>query len=88
MGIHLGLTGLRGATMPILGWIANYYLQWGSFVISLSLALSSFVLFRRMALAERAAASLAAAAAVTPAVAPVGPAITSGSRPENPIKLV
>jgi hypothetical protein len=88
MGIHLGLTGLRGATMPILGWIANYYLQWGSFMISLSLALSSFVLFRRMALAERAAAAPAAAAAVTPAVAPVGPAITSGSRPVNPIKSV
>ena len=56
MGIHLGLTGLRGATMPILGWLANQYLHWGSFAISLGLALSSFVLFRRMARTEGAAA--------------------------------
>jgi hypothetical protein len=53
MGIHLGLTGLRGLTMPALGWLANHYLHWGSFVISLSLVLTSFVLFRRMAAAER-----------------------------------
>jgi hypothetical protein len=49
MGIHVALTGLRGLIMPLLGWWANYYLDWGSFAIALALALASLVMFRRQA---------------------------------------
>lgn len=87
MGIHLGLTGLRGATMPVLGWLANHYLHWGSFVISLSLALSSFVLFRRMALAERASTPVPVPDDSPAAAVAIGPGfIASGSPVANPIK--
>ena len=53
MGIHVALTGLRGLLMPLLGWVANYYLGWGSFAIAMALALTAHVLFRRMAAADR-----------------------------------
>ena len=49
MGIHVALTGLRGLLMPLLGWVANYYLGWGSFVIALTFAVIAHLMFRRMA---------------------------------------
>jgi hypothetical protein len=53
MGIHVGLTGLRGLLMPLLGWVAYYCLGWGSFGIALGFAVIAHVMFRGMAAADR-----------------------------------
>ena len=52
MGIHVALTGLRGLVMPLLGWAAYYYLDWGMFAIAFGFAGASHVLFRRLAAAD------------------------------------
>jgi hypothetical protein len=52
MSIHVALTGLRGLTMPVLGWVAHRYLGWASFGIALALATAAVVLFHRMAVAD------------------------------------
>ena len=52
MGIHVALTGLRGLVMPLLGWAAYYWLDWGMFGIAFGLAGVSLVLFRRLAVAD------------------------------------
>jgi hypothetical protein len=49
MGIHVGLTGVRGLIMPLLGSLANRYLDWGSFAIAVGMSAVSWLMFRQMA---------------------------------------
>lgn len=48
LGIHIGLTGLRGLIMPIVGLTVHHFIGWGSFVVAGLLALTSHIMFRRL----------------------------------------
>lgn len=52
MGIHVGLTGLRGLVIPPLGTLTNHLIGNLSFLVALGLSLVAFVLFWRMAREE------------------------------------
>lgn len=54
MGIHVGLTGLRGLVMPLIAWaisaqLGKFGLDWCAFVVAVGLAGASHVMFRKMA---------------------------------------
>lgn len=53
MGIHVSLTGLRGLIFPTVGILLWRWIGWGVWLVALSLAISSFLMFRRMARYER-----------------------------------
>ncbi|MFH1747208.1 MAG: hypothetical protein ABIG44_09220 [Planctomycetota bacterium] len=53
MGIHVGLTGIRGLTMPLLAWAVSQYLLWASFGLPLLSATVAHIMFRRMAAADQ-----------------------------------
>jgi hypothetical protein len=72
MGIHVALTGVRGIIMLFLGWLANQYLGWASFLIALALALTAMFMFRRMAFVDRSAAALVAVDAGSENGVPLG----------------
>lgn len=48
MGIHVGLTGVRGLTMPLLGLCMQWLLGYGALLIAVALGLVAHVLFHRM----------------------------------------
>lgn len=54
MGIHVGLTGLRGLIMPPIGWVLYYYLGGAWVAFALLLAVISYIMFRRLALIDAA----------------------------------
>jgi len=49
MGIHVGLTGLRGLVMPLVGLAATQVFGYGAMVCAVGLALAGHILFRRLA---------------------------------------
>jgi len=64
MGIHVGLTGVRGLIMPLLGLLAGRAFGYGALLIAVGLGLVAHALFRRMlAGSERPAAGQPGAAA-------------------------
>ncbi len=52
MGIHVGLTGLRGLLMPLVGLLAYEYCGWVALVIGLAFAVVAHGMFRRMAMPD------------------------------------
>jgi hypothetical protein len=57
MGIHVGLTGVRGLVMPPLGALANQLMGPVSFLLSLALSVTALILFRRIERIDRRATS-------------------------------
>lgn len=49
MGIHVSLTGLRGAIAPILGIWLSRYLGWGVWLVCLALTIAATLLFAHIA---------------------------------------
>lgn len=56
MGIHVGLTGLRGLLMPLLGLGAKQLFGYAGLLIAVGLALTGHILFRRLAAENRGSA--------------------------------
>lgn len=69
MGIHVGLTGVRGLTMPLLGLWTQQLFGYGALLIAVALGLTAHLLFHRMEAqdAARAAAARSSTLPATPA---------------------
>lgn len=52
MGIHVGLTGLRGLLMPLAGLAAREVFGYGAIAIPVLLAIAAHLVFRRLTAAE------------------------------------
>jgi len=53
MGIHVGLTGLRGLLMPLLGLGATMLFGYPAILIALGLAATAHIMFRQLAASEQ-----------------------------------
>lgn len=53
MGIHVGLTGLRGLTMPFIGLAAHAVFGYAALLIAVGSAATAHLLFRRLAAGNR-----------------------------------